>query len=261
MPKLDTKHVVTISSPTTTNVTVSNPGIPGLELRLPAQSVIRDMDGQNVTQLSITPIPINQALPNNVTLDYTYDKKSQVTAIAYKKNGSFLGDLTYTYDASGRRTKLGGSFARLGFPAAISSHTYNAANQMTQRGSSTLTYDNNGNLSGDGTNTYSWDARNQLTSMSGPGLSASFLYDGIGRRIKKTVNGSITEYLYDGATAVQEISGGTPVANLLTGGLDATFTRTDANGTRTFLTDGRPELWTPITTKPGKSFHGTKPSP
>ena len=178
------------------------------------------------------------SLPDNVTLDYIYDKKSQVTAIAYKKNGSFLGDLTYTYDASGRRTKLGGSFARLGFPAAISSHTYNAANQMTQRGSSTLTYDNNGNLSGDGTNTYTWDARNQLTSMSGPGLSASFLYDGIGRRIKKTVNGSITEYLYDGATAVQEISGGTPVANLLTGGLDATFTRTDANGTRTVLTDG-----------------------
>jgi RHS repeat-associated protein len=178
------------------------------------------------------------SLPNNVTLDYTYDKKSQVTSIAYKKNGAFLGDLTYTYDASGRRTKLGGSFARLGFPAAVGSHTYNAANQMTQRGSTTLTYDASGNLTSDGTNTYNWDARNQLTSMSGPSLSASFLYDGIGRRIKKTVNGSITEFLYDGATAVQEISGGSPVANLLTGGLDTTFTRTDANGTRTFLPDG-----------------------
>lgn len=177
-------------------------------------------------------------LPDNVTLDYTYDKKSQVTSIVYKKNGSFFGDLTYTYDASGRRTKLGGSFARLGFPTAIASHTYNAANQMTQRGSTTLTYDNNGNLTSDGTNTYTWDARNQLTAMSGPGLSASFLYDGIGRRIRKTVNGSATDYLYDGATAVQEISGGTPSANLLTGGLDATFSRTDANGTRTFLPDG-----------------------
>lgn len=177
-------------------------------------------------------------LPDNVTLDYTYDKKSQVTAIAYKKNGSFLGDLTYSYDASGRRTTLGGSFARLGFPAAIGSHTYNAANQMTQRGAATLTYDNNGNLTGDGTNTYTWDARNQLASMSGPGLTASFNYDGIGRRIKKTVNGSITEYLYDGVTTVQEITGGTPSANLLTGGLDTTFSRTDANGTSTFLPDG-----------------------
>lgn len=178
------------------------------------------------------------SLPDSVTLDYTYDKKSQVTSIAYKKNGSFLGDFTYTYDASGRRTKIGGSFARLGFPAAVGSHTYNAANQMTQRGGSTLIYDNNGNLTSDGTNTYTWDARNQLTSMSGSGISASFVYDGIGRRIRKTLNGSATEYLYDGITTVQEISGGTPVANLLTGGLDATFTRTDANGTRTFLPDG-----------------------
>ena len=178
------------------------------------------------------------SLPNSVTLDYTYDKKSQVTSIVYKKSGSALGDLTYTYDASGRRTRVGGSFARLGFPAAVGSHTYNAANQMTQRGSTTLTYDANGNLTGDGTNTYNWEARNHLSSMSGPGLSASFLYDGIGRRIKKTVNGSATEYLYDGVSTVQEISGGTPVANLLTGGLDATFTRTDASGTRTFLTDG-----------------------
>lgn len=177
-------------------------------------------------------------LPDNVTLEYTYDKKSQVTSIVYKKNGSTLGDLSYTYDASGRRTRIGGSFARLGFPAAIGSHTYNAANQMTQRGSSTLTYDLNGNLTNDGTNTYNWDARNQLTSMSGPGLTASFLYDGMGRRIRKTVNGASTDYLYDGLSTVQEISGGTPVANLLTGGLDAVFSRTDANGTRTFLPDG-----------------------
>lgn len=178
------------------------------------------------------------SLPDNVTLDYTYDKKSQVTSIVYKKNGSVLGDLTYSYDGSGRRTTIGGSFGRMGFPAAVGSHTYNAANQMTQRGAATLTYDLNGNLTNDGTNTYNWDARNQLTSMSGPGISASFLYDGIGRRIRKTVNGSATDYLYDGVNTVQEISGGTPVANLLTGGLDATFTRTDANGTRTFLNDG-----------------------
>ncbi len=45
-------------------------------------------------------------------------------------------------------------------------------------------------------------------------------------------------YLYDGATLVQELSGGTPSANLLTGlGLDQTFSRTDGSGTSSFLTD------------------------
>jgi RHS repeat-associated protein len=36
---------------------------------------------------------------------------------------------------------------------------------------------------------------------------------------------------------VQELSGTTPTANLLTGGLDEYFTRTDSNGTANFLTD------------------------
>jgi hypothetical protein len=36
---------------------------------------------------------------------------------------------------------------------------------------------------------------------------------------------------------VQELSGTTPTANLLTGGLDEYFTRTDSTGTTNFLTD------------------------
>ena len=60
MPKLDTAHAVNIESPTTKQTVITNPHIPGLELRLPTQTVIRDMDGNTVTQLSITPIPTNQ---------------------------------------------------------------------------------------------------------------------------------------------------------------------------------------------------------
>ncbi len=60
MPKLDMAHAVNIQSPTTREVSISNPHIPGLELRLPPQTLIRDMEGQAVTQISITPIPTNQ---------------------------------------------------------------------------------------------------------------------------------------------------------------------------------------------------------
>ena len=41
--------------------------------------------------------------------------------------------------------------------------------------------DGNGNLTGDGTDTYTWDARNHLTAISG-GPTASFVYDAFGRR-------------------------------------------------------------------------------
>jgi RHS repeat-associated protein len=97
--------------------------------------------------------------------------------------------------------------------------------------------DPNGNLTSDGLGSYTWNARNQLTGLSG-GTSASFAYDGFGRRRSKTVSGTATNFLYDGINLVQELSGSTPTANLLTGvGVDDTFTRTDASGTSTLLID------------------------
>jgi hypothetical protein len=49
--------------------------------------------------------------------------------------------------------------------------------------------------------------------------------------------GANTNFLYDGANPVQELSGSTVTANLLTGGIDERFTRTDSNGTSDYLTD------------------------
>ncbi len=60
LPKLDMANAVTISSPTTTDMSIKTSRIPGLDLRLPAQTLIRDLDGEPVTQLSITPIPTDR---------------------------------------------------------------------------------------------------------------------------------------------------------------------------------------------------------
>jgi len=174
---------------------------------------------------------------NGIRVDYTYDAASNLTAIVFKKDAGVLGDLTYEYNAQGKRTRMSGSLARTGLPQPLTSVDHNAANQLTQRGAAVLTYDNNGNMTSDGANTYTWNARNQLAAMSGPGLTASFQYDVSGRRVGKSINGSSTNYLYDGANVVQELSGTTPTANLLAGGVDKFFTRTDATGTRTPLTD------------------------
>lgn len=177
-------------------------------------------------------------LPNGVVMEYDYDAASQLTGVSYELGSTALGDLTYEYDAAGRRVRMGGSFARTALPQALASATYDAAHQLTQRGASSLTYDANGNMTSDGANSYSWDARNRLVGMSGTGLSATFQYDPFGRRSGKTVNGTSTGYLYDGHNVVQELSGTTPVANMLTGRTDEVFTRSDAAGTRTLLTDG-----------------------
>lgn len=60
MPKLDTRHVVRIPSPTTSEVVVTTLDIPGLELHLPPQTVVRDHHGQVVTEISLTPIPVDR---------------------------------------------------------------------------------------------------------------------------------------------------------------------------------------------------------
>ena len=122
-------------------------------------------------------------------------------------------------------------------PTAVASASYNALNQLTNWGGAAHSYDANGNLTGDGTNTYTWDSRNRLTGISG-GTTASFAYDGFNRRTSKTVSGTATAFLYDGLNPVQELSGSTPTANLLGGlGLDQWFARSDASGTKSFITD------------------------
>ncbi len=176
-------------------------------------------------------------LPNEIVMEYGYDATSQLTGITYKVGTNTLGNLTYTYDLTGSRTAMGGTWARTNLPAALGPATYDAANQIVQFGGVTFSYDVNGNLTSDGVRSYTWDARNELSALAGP-VSGSFGYDGFGRRRTKAIGGVTTAFLYDGLNPVQDLSGGSPSANLLTGlGIDEYLTRTDATGARSFLTD------------------------
>jgi hypothetical protein len=60
LPRIDHAHDVTIASPTTSEVVVRNPRMPDFELRIAAGVVIRDVDGQVVTRVGITPVPFDR---------------------------------------------------------------------------------------------------------------------------------------------------------------------------------------------------------
>jgi RHS repeat-associated protein len=180
--------------------------------------------------------------PNTNKVEYAYNAASELTTVTYKQGTTTLGTLTYTYDAAGNRIKTGGTFARSNIPPALASASYNANNQQTAFGTTTETYDLNGNLATSTetgvTTTYTWNARNQLTGISRTGLTASFTYDSFGRRTGKTINGTTTNFLYDSLNPVQEKAGPTVNANLLTGlGIDEFITRTDSVGVRSLLPD------------------------
>jgi RHS repeat-associated protein len=174
-------------------------------------------------------------LPNGVVTTYDYDTANQLTGLTYTLGATTLGTLTYAYDAGGNRTTVGGTFARTGLPQALASATYDAANRIATWSGQALSYDANGNLASDGLTSYTWNARNQLAAITGA-TGASFAYDATGQRRARTTSGT-TSYLYDGANAAQELVGGSSTANVLTGGIDEVFQRTDSAGVRAMLTD------------------------
>ncbi len=182
---------------------------------------------------------ISMTLPNGVEGSYTYDAASRLTSLQYKHGGAEVGALIYSYDANNRRTSVGGTLAGFTLPDAVSSATYDAANELKHWGAASSIYDANGNLTDDGTHSYLWNDRNQLAQVkvSGSGAtSAMFQYDGLGRRVESLTGGGATNFLYDGLDIVQEQS--TEKANLLTGlSPDEIFTRTDSSGVNSFLSD------------------------
>jgi len=203
-------------------------------------------DGNRTTQISQGSSTVSFAydpgnrrtsltLPNGIVMSYSYDNASELTGINYTNGSMNLGSLTYGYDLAGRRTNMGGSLAQTALPLAVNEAEYNADNQLTEWGTAGLYYDANGNMTSDGLNSFVWNSRNQLASMDSSFVS--FQYDPYGRRSGKTVAGVTTNYLFAGVNIAQEISGGSPIANLLSGGVDEVFTRTDSSGTANFLTD------------------------
>jgi RHS repeat-associated protein len=60
LPRTQTQHAVRLPSPTTAEIVVTTPFIPGLELHIPKGTVLRSRSGEIVTEVSITPIPVDR---------------------------------------------------------------------------------------------------------------------------------------------------------------------------------------------------------
>jgi RHS repeat-associated protein len=119
------------------------------------------------------------------TVSYGYDNLYRLTneTIASDLNG-MNGLVSYTYDPGGNRTQKVSTLP--GYPGGTSS--YNANDQLA-----TDTYDNDGNTTASNGLGYIYDFENHLLQQSG----ISFVYDGDGNRVAKTVAGVTTTYLVD----------------------------------------------------------------
>jgi RHS repeat-associated protein len=155
-----------------------------------------------------------------------------------------------TFDGDSRPIKRTATAAVNGIPNAVNTlpTAFTASytnNRLTTFNGAAWTYDGQGNLTSDGTNTYVWDIRNRLIQIKqGATVTASFEYDALNRRTKKIIGANSTEYLHDGYTPVQEKRAG-DITQLITGpGIDDYLSRitttvgaTPTTTTRNYLTD------------------------
>ena len=169
------------------------------------------------------------------------------TEVAYDGQG-WLGTLNHRFTSSTEdwigsftRNQLGEvkqasvTNNRYGWtPSAASTvYTANALNQYTGAAGKTVTYDGNGNLTGDGVWTYGYDLDNRMKTASRSGTSATLGYDPEGRLVQTTVNGADTNLMYDGSKLAGEYnSAGQLTRRYVFGpGVDAPLVQYEGAGT------------------------------
>lgn len=126
------------------------------------------------------------------TTEYGYDVLGQLTRVELP--GGRL--ITYEYDDAGNRQRMVDD-------GVETLYTVDDENQILKAGSTSYTYDADGNLltqtDGSGTTNYVFNDLNQLVSFNGPGGASSFEYNPLGNRTAATRGGLRTEYLHDPA--------------------------------------------------------------
>jgi len=128
----------------------------------------------------------------NIT--YDYDPLYRLTAADYD-TGQFFH---YTYDAVGNRLTQTTHLAS-------NSYVYDIANRLTSVDGVTYTWSDNGNLLSDGLSTYSYNHANRLASVTQGVNSYTFAYNGLGDRLRQTVNGVPINYTLDLAAGLTQV--------------------------------------------------------
>lgn len=135
-----------------------------------------------------------------VVNSFSYNSVNQLTSEQSGGKMRFFGTLNEaaTVTINGQPTPVSGNKEFDGSAAVVSgtntvtvtakdysNNSTTTKYQVSASGAAkTITYDNNGNMTGDGTYTFEWDAENRLTAVVKGALRSEFTYDGLSRRVR-----------------------------------------------------------------------------
>jgi len=190
-----------------TTIIVANPSATQLTLQYfycPPGKTSCSTDNGNVQSAGI-------AIPGlTLTQTFGYDTVNRLTS-AQETGGSDEWNQAYGYDQWGNRA-LSGNYIPNAYatPTALSQYTNNQ-----WFGTGAAYTDGKGNQTNLPSRTFNYDGENRLVASTQPGTGAiSYVYDGDGRRVQKTVGSAVTNYVYDaGGQLGAEYSTAAPAAS------------------------------------------------
>jgi RHS repeat-associated protein len=133
------------------------------------------------------------------THSYSYDDLYRLTSVTYPGPAT----TSYAFDAFGNRTSM-----TVG--AATTSYSYDDADRITAvtppspASAINYTWDDNGDLTARGSDSFSWDYEDRMVSATVSSVTTAFAYRGDGLRNSKTTGGNTTTFTWD-------VAGGLPV--------------------------------------------------
>lgn len=162
---------------------------------------------------------------------FGYHATGQLTDVAYNadnvssgtpQNATRTVNYTMTADTLNRST--------MSDTSEVSAYTPNALNQYSDINGGGLYYDNNFNLMWTGGFSAGYDSENHLTAIGSGEDYGQFTYDGLGRCLKRTIDGDTTLIVYDGWKPVWELDEWNGVSwNIYGPGPDEILYRHDAS--------------------------------
>lgn len=186
--------------------------------------------------------PTTMGRGNGADNTYGYDALSRLSTLGYHLSGTSNDySASFTYSPASQitsRDSINDGVYRWTGSNETRNYTYNDLNQMTVAADSIISHDLDGNLTGDGVTTYSYDGENKLRTVRGSPGQLDLTYDPFGRLRQTEVPGisaTRTEFLYDGVDMVAEYNNsGTLTRRYVHGaGIDAPLVMYEGSGTTT----------------------------
>ncbi len=136
--------------------------------------------------------------PNSVNTTNTWDNDSRLTGLT---EGT-ISTISLTRDANGQITSATRTVPQAASAAPMSSSdTFDAASQIIG-----ATYDAVGRMTGNGTDSFTWNLASLLTGYTVDGTTVSATYDAESRRTSRTTGGVTRDYVWNDALGLNSTS-------------------------------------------------------